>query len=286
MAFIRCFNLKQRMNAINHAYWTRRTHIMGILNVTPDSFYDGEQYNAPERARQRVIKMIAEGADIIDIGAQSTKPGAVELTADEELERLLPCLEAILPVCTVPISIDTYRARVAAAALAMGAHIINDVSGLMHEPELAQHVASHGASLVLMHNRRLYERVEEGLAPGADEIGKVLHYFKKSIDIALQAGVACENLVLDPGLGFGMSLVQNVEILKNLKALKALDYPLLVGVSRKPFIGKMLGSLDDDRLFGTLATGVISVSKGANIVRVHDVKAHADAVKVVDLIGV
>jgi dihydropteroate synthase len=255
-----------------------RTLIMGILNVTPDSFSDGGRHAGVEAAVAQARLMAEEGADIIDIGGESTRPGATEVGVDEELARISPVIPAVAAAVPLAISIDTYKAAVAERALSLGAHVVNDVWGLQREPEIARVAAAHGAGVMIMHNRT---EVDGSL----DIVDEVRRFFLRSLVIAEKAGIPDDRIVLDPGIGFGKTLPQNVELIAKLPALRALGLPVLVGASRKSLIGKLLDQPVADRLFGTLATHVLSVAGGADIVRVHDVRAHVEACRIADVIS-
>ena len=270
-----------------------RTLIMGILNVTPDSFSDGGQCSSREEALAHAEKMIAEGADIIDVGGESTRPGAEPISVEEEIERVVPVIESLSQRFETPISVDTTKSEVARAALAAGASIVNDVSALRFDFYVADAVARAGAGLVLMHSRGTPATMHR-LPPVADVMEEVVSSLRASIHMAERRGVKRESIVIDPGIGFGKSQSQNLELIARLHELTAAfpDYPLLIGTSRKSFIGRILA--DDsgtpapaaERLYGTLATVAIAVFKGAHIVRVHDVKPTLDAIRVADLIRV
>jgi dihydropteroate synthase len=254
----------------------KRPLIMGILNVTPDSFSDGGRFIDAGAAVSHALRMEDQGADIIDIGAESTRPGAPLVSSDEELQRLLPVLEALAGRIQVPISIDTWKAPVAEAALSAGAEIINDVSGLTFDPSLAQVVAKQRAGLVLMHTRGTPATMQEDTGY-QDLLGEIADFLQTSLQTALAAGSSPEQLVLDPGIGFGKDLAGNLEILRRLSELAGLGYPLLVGTSRKRFIGTILQQeRPENRLFGTAATMAMAVAHGAQVLRVHDVQAMRD----------
>lgn len=256
----------------------KRPLIMGILNVTPDSFSDGGRFTHVETAVAHALQMVEQGADIIDIGAESTRPGAPPVSSDEELRRLLPVLEQLSGRIQVPISIDTWKAPVAEAALSAGAEIINDISGLTFDPALAEVVANHRAGLVLMHTRGTPATMQQDTGY-QDLLGEIADFLQASLQTALAAGLSPEQLVLDPGIGlsFGKDTDGNLEILRRLLELAGLGYPLLVGSSRKRFIGTVLGrEKHDERLFGTAATVALAVAHGAHILRVHDVRAMRD----------
>ena len=254
-----------------------RTLVMGILNVTPDSFSDGGLHNGLEAACAHAGAMVVDGADMIDIGGESTRPGAAEVGADEEIARILPVVSALSKTLTVPISIDTYKAATARAALQAGAAIVNDVWGLQRDPEIASVAASFGAPVIMMHNR-------EEKDPALDILDDMYRFFEHSLQIARQAGIPDGHIVLDPGIGFGKTPEQNLDALRRIGELKVFGFPVLIGVSRKSFIGLATGRPAQERLAGTLAASMIAVAQGADIVRVHDVREHADACKVADVI--
>jgi len=254
----------------------RTARLMGILNVTPDSFSDGGRFDAVPAALVQARQMLAEGADIIDVGGESTRPGAEEVSAADELARVLPAIAALrADGIVVPISIDTYKAEVAERAIAAGATIINDVYGLQREPELAAVAAEHGAPLVLMH----WDKARD---TGRDVMAELARYFEVTLAIADKAGVTRDRIVLDPGFGFAKSLGENYEILRRLPELVALGFPVLVGTSRKSMIGKLLDVPADERLAGTVATSVLGYSAGAHIFRVHDIRPNRDALRVAE----
>lgn len=255
-----------------------RTLIMGILNVTPDSFSDGGRYNHPDAAVKQAQELIAAGADILDIGAESTRPyGASPVSAEEEMERLLPVLEILVQQTSAPISVDTYKSQVAEAALKLGAHMINDVWGLQKDPAMARVAAQYKAPVIIMHNQTetRYER---------DLLSTIAGFLQESIDIGLAAGIPFENFIIDPGIGFGKTSQHNLQVLARLEELKALGCPILIGTSRKKFIGEILDLPVEDRVEGTTATVGWAISQGASIVRVHDVKAVARVAKMTDAI--
>jgi dihydropteroate synthase len=261
-----------------------RTLLMGVLNVTPDSFSDGGQFNSTARALLRAEEMIEEGADILDIGGESTRPGAETVTTAEEMRRVVPVIEALMKKTSVPLSVDTTKAEVARAALAAGAEIVNDISGLRFEPEVAQVAASARAGLVLMHSRGPLSNMHS-LEPVADIMKEVAESLRASIAEAERRGVERERLVLDPGIGFGKSQAQNLELIAKLKELarEFAGFPLLIGTSRKSFIGRVLaGAPASERLHGTMATVTAAILNGADIVRVHDVRAAAETARVAD----
>ncbi len=252
--------------------WGARTYIMGIINVTPDSFAgDGLGSDVPA-AVERALRLEEDGADFLDIGAESTRPGATPITAAEELDRLLPALEAIAARVHIPISVDTYKATVAQRAVQAGAQVINDVWGLKADPDLAKVAAEAGALLIIMHN--------QSSTSYQDLLPDIFASLLRSVELARQAGVPVENIILDPGFGFGKTAEHNLEILRRLGEFKSLGFPLLVGTSRKSTIRRLLnlsaGALPDHKLGnliqGTAATVALAIGGGADIVRVHDVK--------------
>ena len=248
--------------------------IMGIINVTPDSFSDGGQFLARQDALAHAMTLARQGAHILDIGGESTRPGASLVQEAEELERVLPAITAIRAEnLGCAISIDTYKARVASRALAAGAHIVNDVWGLQREPDIAKAAADHQAPVIINH-------WQKQIAADVDLISQMKRFFDKSIEIALTAGLKADRIILDPGIGFGKSTEENIDILARLEELCEWGYPLLIGTSRKRFIGSLTGRDPQDRVFGTLASNVIAMMKGASIFRVHDVAAHKDALAV------
>ncbi|KQU96312.1 dihydropteroate synthase [Devosia sp. Root105] len=254
----------------------RTARLMGILNVTPDSFSDGGRFDAAPAALAQARLMLAEGADIIDIGGESTRPGAEEVSVADELTRVLPVIAALrADGITAPISIDTYKAEVAEQAIAAGATIINDVHGLQREPEVAAVAAEHGTPLVVMH----WDKARD---TGRDVMAEMARYFDVTLDIADKAGVTRDRIVLDPGFGFAKSLSENYEILRRLPELVAMGFPVLVGTSRKSMIGKLLDMPANERLAGTIATSVLGYTAGAHIFRVHDIRPNRDALRVAE----
>ena len=268
-----------------------RTLIMGILNVTPDSFSDGGQFISVDSALAHAEQMIAEGADIIDVGGESTRPDGEPVSIEEEISRVVPVIEALAQRTDTPISVDTTKSEVARAALDAGAAIVNDISALRFDFYVADAVARAGAGLVLMHSRGTPATMHR-LPPVADIMHEVTHSLRASINMAKRRGVQRESIVIDPGIGFGKSQEQNLDLLAKLDQLIAAfpDYPLLIGTSRKSFIGRLLA--DDSgtpapaevRLHGSLATITAAVLKGAHIVRVHDVKATIETIRVAESI--
>lgn len=256
----------------------RRTLIMGILNVTPDSFSDGGRWADPERAAARALEMLAEGADIVDVGGESTRPGHAPVPAEEELRRVLPVIRALRSAAPdAIISVDTQKAGVAEAALGAGADMLNDVWGLQRDPEMVRVAARHRCPVVAMHN-------QEGTEYG-DLIGDITAFFERSLELAEVAGLPADLIILDPGVGFGKTPLHNLEVIQRLGEFRRLNRPLLLGTSRKSTIGKVLGGLPpEERLEGTAATVAIGIANGADIVRVHDVRAMKRVAQVADAI--
>lgn len=255
-----------------------RAIIMGILNVTPDSFSDGGKFQTREAALAQARKLAADGADIIDVGAESTRPGHVPVPAEVELARLEPLLAGVVEATDRPVSIDTSKAAVARRALERGAVIVNDVWGLQRDPAMADTAAENGALVVIMHNR-------DSIDPDLDIIADMRRFFDRSFALADRAGIPHGHIILDPGIGFGKTKEQNLEALRGLGVLRdAYGLPLLVGVSRKSLFGPILGAGVDGRLIGTLATNLIAAAHGASIFRVHDAAEHVAAFKVYDAI--
>ena len=260
-----------------------RTLVMGILNVTPDSFSDGGRWNTRERALRHMEEMVRDGADIVDVGAESSRPGFVPMSAAEEMERLMPLLEAVLLECPVPVSVDTFKAETARAALAAGAHILNDIWGLQYaeEPgEMARAAAAANAPVVVMHN-------QNGTDYAGDTIASMREFFSVSMEIADAAGLSRENIILDPGIGFGKTPAANMHVMRRMDELISYDgahYPLLLGASRKSFIGAALDLPVEERMEATGAACVLGILRGASIVRVHDVKPIARMCRMTDAI--
>jgi len=250
-----------------------RPRIMGILNVTPDSFSDGGRYQMQDAALKRAEEMVAEGVDLIDIGGESTRPGAPEIPLDEELARVIPIVAALRRNLDLPLSIDTTKSEVAAAALEAGADFINDVSGLSFDPMIAQVVAKHRAGLFLMHTRGRPAEMQNHTTYH-DLLAEIIASLRRSTELALAAGVPRDGIAVDPGIGFGKDLQGNLQILQRLNELQCLDFPILLGTSRKGFIGQVLQLPTPlERLYGSLATIALGVNSGVRIFRVHDVRA-------------
>ncbi|MGO9613833.1 MAG: dihydropteroate synthase [Dissulfurispiraceae bacterium] len=264
--------------------FSKKTHIMGVLNVTWDSFSDGGLYLNREKAIEHAHRLVADGADIIDIGGESTRPGSESIPWEEEVARIVPVIQAIAKAIKVPISVDTYKAEVARRALEAGAVIVNDVSGLQFDSEMPKIVAQYAVPLIVMHMKGKPRDMQKNPVYEA-LIPEILDYFRASIKMATRSGI-CENkIIIDPGIGFGKTFLHNLEILKNLSEFKSLAKPIVVGVSRKAFIGKILGNVSaSERLEGTASAVAISILNGADIVRVHDVKEMVKVAKVADAI--
>lgn len=260
-----------------------RTVVVGVLNVTPDSFSDGGQTFEAGRAIDRALEMESEGADIVEIGGESTRPGATPLSASEELARVLPVISGLAGRLRVPISIDTYKSEVAAAATAQGASIINDVSALRFDPRLADVVAREGAALVLMHMRGEPETMQK-IEPSPEIFAEIISDLGSAVGLAMQRGVSRDRIVIDPGIGFGKTLEQNLAILNHLERFESFDLPLMIGTSRKSFIGRITGRKENDRLFGSAASIAIAILRGAHLIRVHDVKQMSDVARIADAI--
>lgn len=252
------------------------TYVMGILNVTPDSFSDGGKWNDRDRALRHVEEMLAEGADIIDVGGESTRPGYTLISEEEEIARAVPVIEAVKKAFDVPVSLDTYKSKVASAGIAAGADLINDIWGLKFDKDMARVIAGSGLPCCLMHNRKDTD-YHSLMADVATDL-------KECLRLAEAGGIAADKIILDPGIGFAKKYGQNLEILHHLEELGKLGYPLLLGCSRKSVIGLTLGLPAEQRLEGTLVTTVFGVMKGCLFVRVHDVKENVRAVKMAEAI--
>lgn len=252
------------------------TYVMGILNVTPDSFSDGGKFNSLDLAVEHAKDMILKGVDIIDVGGESTRPTHTPVSEKEEIDRVIPVIKALRENIDTPISIDTYKGKVAELAIMAGANFINDVWGFKKDPYIAEVAAKYGVPCCLMHNR---DNTDYG-----DIIEDMKKDLKESIDIALNAGVKKENIMLDPGIGFAKTHEQNIEVMNRLEELLQLDYPILLGTSRKSMIGNTLNLPSDQRVEGTLATTVIGIMKGCDFVRVHDVLENKRVCEMTDAI--
>ena len=252
------------------------TYIMGILNVTPDSFSDGGKFQGVDAALKRAEIMVAEGADILDIGGESTRPGFTPVSETEEMERILPIVEAVKKRIDIPISVDTYKSKVAETAIHAGADLINDIWGLKADERMAEVIAKYKVACCLMHNRNntIYESFVEDLKKD----------LRECLAIAKKAGIADENIILDPGVGFAKSYEQNLIVIRSMEQLKELGYPVLLGASRKSVIGLTLDLPSEERLEGTLVTTVAAVQKGVSFVRVHDIKENKRAIEMAKVI--
>ena len=259
-----------------------RPHVMGIINVTPDSFSDGGQFVSINLAVEQALRLIAEGADILDVGGESTRPGAHPVSLNEELNRVIPVIEALSTVSTVPISIDTYKPEVMRLAIAAGADIVNDIRALQ-EPDALDIVANSKAGVCLMHMQGLPQTMQ--LAPQYDDVvSEVKQFLIDRMNVAISHGIAKNRILLDPGFGFGKTRAHNISLIQQLNKLIDIGQPLLVGLSRKSVLGSITGGDESQRLYASIAASVISAMNGAKIIRVHDVKATVDALKVVTVI--
>ena len=260
----------------------KRTFVMGVLNVTPDSFSDGGEWADPDRAVRRARTMVREGADIIDVGGESTRPGARVVPAAEEIRRVVPVIRR-LAAEGVLVSIDTSKAAVARAAFRAGAKILNDVTALRGDPAMARAAARAGVAVILMHMKGDPRTMQRNPEYG-DVVEEILGFFRESLRIALRAGIERDKIILDPGIGFGKSPEHNLEILRRLDEFRSLGRPLAIGTSRKSFIGRALGRRVDDRVSGTAATVAAAILRGADVVRVHDVREMSDVARMTDLL--
>ncbi len=256
-----------------------RPHVMGIVNVTPDSFSDGGQYASADLAVERALKLVEEGADILDIGGESTRPGAVVVSVDEELNRVIPVIEALAKYSAVPISIDTYKPEVMRQAIGAGADIVNDIRALQ-EPGALECVAQSNVGVCLMHMQGTPQTMQ--LHPHYhDVVAEVKAFLVARLNASVSCGIAKNRLLLDPGFGFGKTRAHNIALMQHLDALREIGLPLLIGLSRKSVLGAIVGGDESERLYASIAASVVSAMKGAKILRVHDVKATVDALKVV-----
>lgn len=255
----------------------KKTYIMGILNVTPDSFSDGGSYTSIEKAISHAKEMIENGADIIDLGGESTRPGHQKVEVKEELNRVLPVIKELKNKLSIKVSVDTYKAKVAEETLKLGADMINDIWGLRKDPLMASTISKYNAYVCIMHN-------QDGTDYKKDIMESIKEFLKESIKIAKDAGIDDEKIIIDPGIGFGKTFEQNIEVMSRLDELKELGYPVLLGTSRKSMIGNILNLEPKDRVEGTLATTVLGIKSGVDIVRVHDVVENIRAIKVADAI--
>lgn len=259
--------------------------IMGIINLSPDSFFQRSTATSDKEAVECAERMMEEGADILDLGAESSRPGACTIPESEELNRLLPVVRELCGRYPIPISVDTYKPAVVEKMLDQGVQLINDITGLQRYPETAKLVARYQAGIVLMHMKGTPETMQDH--PDYDDlIAEVLDFLKNSIAIAKDAGISDDSTIIDPGIGFGKKVEDNLELLRKLKRFKILNRNIMVGISRKSFIGKLLNrQVEDDRLSGSLAAGLLAVQNGATLLRVHDVKETVDAVKMMQMIS-
>lgn len=270
--------------------WGDRTYLMGVLNVTPDSFSDGGQFNTLARAIAQAHAMTRGGADILDIGGQSTRPQAEEVSLEVELERVIPVIRALrqgwqeYPPLPVPISVDTTQAAVARAAIAAGANLVNDISGSTYDPEMLPTIAELGVPIVLMHLRGTPKTMQK-LTEYTDLMGEIYRFLKNKSEQAIALGIPREHIALDPGIGFAKTYAQNLEILRRLSELRSLGFPILVGPSRKSFIGHLLNQPDpQQRVWGTAAACCAAIAAGADVLRVHDVPEMRDVCRVADAV--
>ncbi|MBE7443948.1 MAG: dihydropteroate synthase [Planctomycetia bacterium] len=275
-----CFHVPYSSGTL---YLGSKTYVMGILNVTPDSFYDGKRYDAGENAIEHALKMAEEGADIIDVGGESTRPGASPLSEEEETNRVIPVVKKLSKKLRKPISIDTYKAKVAEKAIDAGASIINDIGGLLMDKKMAQVAAGSQTPVIIMHKKGT-PRTMQKYPMRENVLSGIMSSFRKSLSIAIDAGIDKDRIILDPGIGFGKTVQQNLEILKRLKEFQSMGFPILIGTSRKQFIGTILNLSVRERLYGTLATIAVAVMNGAHIVRVHDVRESVQVVTMCDAI--
>ena len=261
----------------------QRTHVMGILNVTPDSFSDGGRYLEREKAIEHGIAMARDGADIIDVGGESTRPYSKKISIDEEMERVIPVIEALSQESNIPICIDTYKSEIAKVAMQAGASMINDISAFRFDPDLISVVQESGVPVILMHMKGTPDNMQDN--PTYDDlIGEILDFLNSAVDRALSGEINKDMIIIDPGIGFGKTFDHNLEIIKTLTKFHSLGRPILLGTSRKAFIGHILDREVHDRDTGTMATIAAGVMNGAHIIRVHDVKKGVETVKVIDAI--
>ena len=264
-------------------HWSDRPLIMGILNVTPDSFSDGGKYVTREKAVDHALKMVEDGADIIDVGGESSRPFSRPISTDDELKRVIPVIESLRERSSIPISVDTCKARVAEESCLAGADIVNDISGLRYDPEMADMVSTAKVKVIIMHMKGLPETMQT--APYYDDvISEICTFFQERIQFSAVKGIDQDNIILDPGIGFGKRVEDNLKIIKHIDVFKRFGLPVLVGTSMKGFIGKITESTRKGRIEGTLASISISVWNGADIVRVHDVKKAKKVVLLTDAI--
>lgn len=274
-------NLKIREKSF---VWGKQTYLMGVLNITPDSFSDGGEYNTLEAAIDRASRLVNGGADLLDVGGQSTRPGAKEISLEEELQRVIPVIKGIRERLNVPISIDTTRAAVAQEAIQAGADLVNDISGGIFDPQMLPTVATLAVPMILMHIRGTPQTMQQ-LTDYEDLVGEILEVLGERIAAAEKAGIDRCRLIIDPGIGFAKTHQQNLELLRHLDRFQSLELPILVGTSRKSFIGKILNQDDPkQRIFGTASTCCAAIAKGADILRVHDLPEMWEISRVADAI--
>jgi dihydropteroate synthase len=260
-----------------------RTIVVGVLNVTPDSFSDGGEHFDVDKAVDHALKMESDGADIIEIGGESTRPGSERVSVSDELARIIPVLEKLKGKLGIPVAVDTYKSQVARAAIESGADIINDISSLRFDPAIADVIAETGSPLVLMHMRGEPATMQK-IEPSLDIFADIESDLKEAIILAESRGVRREQIIIDPGIGFGKTLEQNLAIINHLERFNDFDLPLMVGTSRKSFIGRITGRAADERLFGTAASVTASIMRGAHMVRVHDVREIVEVARITDAI--
>ncbi len=261
----------------------RKTYVMGILNVTPDSFYPESRASTLNEAVKRAEKMLKAGVDIIDIGGESSRPGSEGVSTEEEIKRVIPAIDEIRKISDVIISVDTRKHEVAEKALEAGADIINDISGLRHNFELAKVIARAGVPIILMHMRGTPKTMQQN-PYYRNTIGEIIRELQSSISFATGAGISREKIIIDPGIGFGKRLQDNLRIIRELRSFKSMNFPVLIGVSRKSFIGELLNKPVEKRLIGTIVANTLAILNGANIVRVHDVSDTVEMIKIIDSI--
>ena len=273
---------KKQIKARGHILPLNRTLIMGILNVSPDSFYDGGKYTTLYSALTQIEKMVEQGADIIDIGGQSTRPYSQKISSEEEVSRVMPVIEKAISKFDIPISVDTYKSEVARTALQTGIHIVNDISALRFDKNMASNIAKFpDVPVILMHIKGTPQNMQDN--PIYDDvIEEILEYLNESIKIARDAGIKDENIIIDPGIGFGKRVKDNVKIIQKISEFRCLDKPILLGCSNKSFIGKILDTEKEQRLEGTLAANAFAILNGVNIIRVHEVAEHKKISQMID----
>jgi len=260
-----------------------RTYVMGILNRTPDSFSDGALFMDESTALRHARKMAAEGADIIDVGGESTRPGSDPVSTEEELKRTIPIIKRLSKELTIPISVDTSKHEVAFEAIKAGASIVNDITALRKDTKMANVISDSDVAVCLMHMKGTPKNMQENPVY-VDLMKEIIAGLEESINVALKSGISGDRIIVDPGIGFGKTTEHNLQIIKHLSELTVLDKPILIGTSRKSFIGNMLKKDVSERLMGTLATSVVAIMNGADIIRVHDIKETLDAAKMVDAV--